>query len=383
MIKSELKRKIKVLAFIWSMGNGGAQQVLINNLRFFQNDPDVDFKLICFNGPSTNSKYDEIIRKENLKVRYLNYPRSIIRIPVIRYPFNKLVEFRTWIKVIKEEKPDIVHVHISQLLTTTALPMQICKVPIRLDTLHSNPYRYTGTELKLIKHAFQKQGVIPICLNQKQAADACDHYKIDKYEILHNGFDFRKIREGIVSKSEARKRLKLNADDLVLAGVGRLDPVKNYELMIDVFAEVCKKRKDSKLIIAGAGDQEIYKRRAVQYGIGDKVLFVGQISNVCDVYCAADALLMTSHSEASPLTLVEAQICGTDCIISSGVPDESVITDKVVKMQKGATPTEWADALLNGHDKVKPLLTESDYDLENTNKQLKDLYLKYWKNYER
>ena len=51
-------------------------------------------------------------------------------------------------------------------------------------------------------------------------------------------------------------------------------------------------------------------------------------------------------------------------------------------MKKGATPVEWADALLNGHDKVKPLLTESDYDLGNTNKQLKDLYLKYWKNYE-
>ena len=39
-----MRRKIKVMHMIWSMGDGGAQQVVINYLRDFNNDPDIEFK---------------------------------------------------------------------------------------------------------------------------------------------------------------------------------------------------------------------------------------------------------------------------------------------------------------------------------------------------
>ena len=45
MIGGNQLRKIKVMSLIWSMGDGGAQQVVINYLRDFNNDPDIDFRV--------------------------------------------------------------------------------------------------------------------------------------------------------------------------------------------------------------------------------------------------------------------------------------------------------------------------------------------------
>ena len=49
--ESKMKR-IKVMSLIWSMGDGGAQQVIINYLRDFCNDPDIEFKVYVYTKPT-------------------------------------------------------------------------------------------------------------------------------------------------------------------------------------------------------------------------------------------------------------------------------------------------------------------------------------------
>ena len=49
-----MQKKIKVMHMIWSMGDGGAQQVVINYLRDFNNDPDIEIKLYVYTKPTTS-----------------------------------------------------------------------------------------------------------------------------------------------------------------------------------------------------------------------------------------------------------------------------------------------------------------------------------------
>ncbi len=151
--------------------------MVVNNLRFFKNDEDVDYKVVSF-CPLSGSKNDRAVESEGLNVEYLGYPKSRIKIPVVRYPFNKRVEIKAWEEVIRRERPDIVHVHISELLTTTLWPIVKLGVPVRFDTLHSNPYRYKGFALWCIRRAFGKKGFVPICLNELQVEQAKDYYGI-------------------------------------------------------------------------------------------------------------------------------------------------------------------------------------------------------------
>ena len=139
--------KLKVMHLIWSMKAGGAQQIVLNYLRDFKDDPDIELKLYVYTEPS-NSKYDTEIRERGYNVEYLNNPSTRVKLPYIKRWFQRPISKKTWSEAIQKFQPDIVHVHISALLSNTLEPIINANIPIRFDTLHSDPRRYVGKEKK-------------------------------------------------------------------------------------------------------------------------------------------------------------------------------------------------------------------------------------------
>lgn len=374
-----MNNKIKVMHLIWSMKDGGAQRIVLNYLRDFQNDPDIELKLFVYKEPE-GSCYDQEIREKKYNVEYLNNPRSMIRIPIVRWPFNRRVARRTWQKAIREYKPDIVHVHISELLNVTLTPIVKEKVPVRFDTLHSNPKRYSGWTLKIIRWAFLHENVIPICVTKEQAEIAKEHYGIENYEVLYNGIDFKKIRSDEISGHDARRQFGIPEDAFVVLGVGRLTKIKNFPLLFNAFRLLADTNEKAVLVIAGEGEERAsLKVLADQLEITDKVFFLGFQERMPPVYKMADVLGMPSISEASPLTLVEAQTLGVRCVISDGVPDESIITDRVCKLAKNADAEQWARALADINYFGEKISEEDEYEVHKVSLQLKEIYRKYWR----
>lgn len=375
-------KKIKVLNVIWSMKAGGAQQVVLNYLRDFKDDPDIDFSVCVYTAP-TNSKYDQEIRKEQYKVSYLNNPETKVQIPYIKRFFQRPISQKAWADYICESKPDIIHVHISSLLAATMPGIIKNEVPVRFDTLHSNPYRYTGRLKKIIVDAFQNKDVIPICVTEAQVEEAKEWYGITKYEVVRNGVDVEKIKEKCCPKVEARKEFGLSTDDFVVIGVGRLNPIKRYDLLIDSFAEVKKEKPEAVLLFAGDGtEKKKLQHKAKEHGIFESVQFLGNIPDVTKLYCAADVLAVTSDTESSSLVAIEAQVCGTRCVLSAGVPRESILLDRTQRLEKDATAKDWCCALLDESYIGSPAANIEDYEVHNMSKKMKEIYLKYYSEYE-
>ena len=269
-----MNKKIKVMHLIWSMGDGGAQRIVLNYLKEFQNDDDMELKLYVYSAP-TNSLYDREIKEQSYDVEYLNNPQSRIKIPVVRWPFNRRIEAKAWQEAIRRYAPDIVHVHISGLLRATLKAIDAEKIPVRFDTLHSNPKRYSGTMLRTIKRAFLYKGVIPICVTNEQVNIAKKHYGITNYEMVYNGVDFKKICSEKISVYEARKNLGIPENAFVVLGVGRLSPIKNFPLLIEAFRVLVKQNNKSLLLIAGeGGERKKLERLADRLRITDKVFFL-------------------------------------------------------------------------------------------------------------
>lgn len=372
-------KKIKVMNLIWTMGDGGAQQIVLNYLRAFHNDPDIDFRLYVYTGP-TNSKYDREIREKNYNVVYLNYPKTRIQIPYVRRFFQPAVSQKHWEAAIREFQPDIVHVHVSDLLAETMPGILKANVPVRFDTLHSNPYRYKGKMRRIISDAFQNRNVTPICLTEEQVHMARDWYGIQSYELVRNGLDIAGIRQAACSRQEARAHFGLDPDAFVVIGVGRLDPIKNFSLLIRSFAQVLKIRPDAKLVFAGEGaEKNKLLRLAEELHIAEHVTFLGNITNVSRLYSAADVLGLTSITEALPLVVLEAQFCGLRCIVSDGVPSESILLESSRKMPAGASPEAWAEALLDTEFHGSDVLPMELYDVHHTNRQIREIYLNYYR----
>lgn len=377
-----MQKKIKVMHMIWSMGDGGAQQVVINYLRDFNNDPDIEIKLYVYTKPTT-SKYDLEIKREGYNVVYLNNPITKVQIPYIKRFFQRPVSKKVWDQVIKDYNPDVVHVHISALLGVTMPGIIKNKVPVRFDTLHSSPYRYTGKIKKIISNAFQCQNVIPICVTEAQVEEAKEWYGITKYEVVRNGIDIEQIRRKCCSKHEGREVFGLEDNLFVIIGVGRLNSIKKFDLLLEAFAKVHQVQSESILIIAGDGEEkDRLIHLAKKLGVEKSVRFLGNIADVTKLYCAADVLAVTSDTESSSLVAIEAQACGTRCVLSAGVPKESVLLQQTQRLGKNATSEIWCNALLNDSYKNTAVASIEDYEVHNMSKKMKEIYLKYYSAYE-
>ena len=104
----------------------------------------------------------------------------------------------------------------------------------------------------------------------------------------------------------------------VIGGVGRLVAQKNFTLFLEVAARLISQHPSVLFMIAGTGPQEEeLLAEALSLGIGDRVRFLGHVSDRLTLYHAFDALLITSDFEGTPMVLLEAMACGLPVVASA------------------------------------------------------------------
>ncbi|MEX2986223.1 glycosyltransferase [Streptomyces sp. C36] len=108
-----------------------------------------------------------------------------------------------------------------------------------------------------------------------------------------------------------------------VGAVGRLDPVKRLDRLIDAFATACAGHDGWELHLFGDGPLEPELRaRAVRRGIGDRVRFRGSVRDMAAAYRELSVLALTSEREGRPMALAEASAAGVPCVgfdLSGGV----------------------------------------------------------------
>ena len=121
-----------------------------------------------------------------------------------------------------------------------------------------------------------------------------------------------------------RRALGFDADDVVVAAVGRLDPVKNLELFLDGIAKAGKKDPRIKGLIVGDGPQaDRLRARAESLCLSDRVLFTGFRPDAASLVQAADLFALVSFSEGTSMALLEAMAAGLPAVVTrvGGNPD--------------------------------------------------------------
>ena len=114
---------------------------------------------------------------------------------------------------------------------------------------------------------------------------------------IYNGIDFEPTGK---TRTLTRSDLGLTEHDLVLAMVARLHPVKGHQYAF----EALKNNPDIHLLVVGSGPYESEIREQAE-GMPN-VHFLGQRSDVDEIYQISDIGLLTSVSESFPLALLEA-----------------------------------------------------------------------------
>ncbi|MCI0406572.1 MAG: glycosyltransferase family 4 protein [candidate division Zixibacteria bacterium] len=149
-----------------------------------------------------------------------------------------------------------------------------------------------------------------------------------KVSLIENGVDFELFAPQ--NPVRCRKQFGLPADKKILLFVGRLEKVKDPELLLETFREVRASRPDVVLVLAGDGrEREALMTRHAD--LKNDLFFLGAVphARLPELFSAADCLLLTSHFEGMPRAVLEALATGLP-VVSTAVGDVSkVVTDGI------------------------------------------------------
>lgn len=188
------------------------------------------------------------------------------------------------------------------------------------------------------------------------------------------GFDPRK-------REKMRRELGLD-DKYVIGHVGRFHYAKNHEYLLRVFAKLCGKEKDGKeyaLILLGEGaGMEGAKALAGELGIGNRVHFLGNHSDIYNYYQAMDYFVYPSRFEGLPGTIVEAQTSGLRCLMSDTICEEVSVTPLVHSMSIQDDPETWADYIVSTQDYERKShvrqMQEAGFDVSAQAERMREFY---------
>jgi glycosyltransferase involved in cell wall biosynthesis len=148
-------------------------------------------------------------------------------------------------------------------------------------------------------------------------------------QVAHipNGIDTARYR-ACVDGHAIRARLGIAPSTRVIGMVGRLYPQKGHKYLLDAFAQVASRLDDSVLLVVGDGPLlPRLQASAVNLGIGSRVRFLGERSDVPDILAAMDLYVHSSLWEGMPNAVMEAMARGRPVVATSVDGNKELITD--------------------------------------------------------
>lgn len=167
-----------------------------------------------------------------------------------------------------------------------------------------------------------------------------------KTHVVHRGLDRSVFHPA--SMGEARTGLNLPLERRLIVGVGRLVPVKGWELLIDACAELHRRGRKFGCVIVGGGElHRNLSQKIDDLGLNQVVTLTGSRpqAELAQWYRAADVVALTSHSEGIPNVLLEAMNCGARWVATDVGGVREIADPAVHKVMSSRDPALFADSL--------------------------------------
>jgi len=243
-------------------------------------------------------------------------------------PMNDFKAFQQIKKIIKEFKPDILHTHAAKSGALGRIAAYQCGVPVIVHTFHGHVFHSYFHPLKTkffiqVERSLAKISSGIIAISDIQKNELTQDFKIcptEKMEVIPLGFDLDRFQQNMDEKrARFRKEYNLDADEIAVGIIGRLVPVKNHEMFLNVVEQVMKQTtKRVRFFIVGDGEERQHiESMATERGIDfiptdfssnkAPLTFTSWIRDVDMALAGLDIVTLTSLNEGTPVSLIEAQ----------------------------------------------------------------------------
>ena len=293
---------IKVTQIIHSLNPGGLENGIINLVN---NMDDFKFEntICCL---TQGGDFEKRLNK-NIKVSKM-----------FKKPGNDYQLYIKLIKYLKEIKPTIVHTR-NWAGMDGIIAAKMARVPIIIHGEHG--FEITDLTGQNKKRKFIRKLVLStmvdkiVTVSKNLKNRLINEIKIKPEKIIHipNGVDTNKFN--IYKKEFTRKKFGFKKEDFIIGIVARLDPIKNHKTLISAFKEIVTIHPNTNLIIVGDGPlRNKLENQTYQLGIKNKIIFMGERSDVPEILRTFDVFVLPSLNEGMSNTILEAMATGIPVI---------------------------------------------------------------------
>tara|TARA_Y100001978_G_scaffold74466_1_gene66731 strand:+ start:10521 stop:11648 length:1128 start_codon:yes stop_codon:yes gene_type:complete len=311
---------MKIIHIITSLGEGGAQSIL---LRICRETSDIhQHKIISLIDDKTQI---EDFDKERFEIIFLNFNKI---------PFGPINGIFRLFRILLLDNSDVIQTWLYHADLFGGL---IAKLNLKKNVIwnirNCNIDSNTKFTTKLIVFILSKLSrIVPskiIFNSRKSMLKHCESfgYTNKKSILIHNGFDTEKYHINNKYRIKIRNELKIQNKEYVLGMIARFHPDKNHEYLFQTLKKVKSKIKNFKCILVG---NEINKNNLKlaklieKYELERNIILLGIRRDIHKLMNALDLHILSSNTEAFPNVLGEAMACGIPCV-STNVGDAKFI----------------------------------------------------------
>lgn len=359
---------MRILHLHTSMSGGGIESIICGLVNELSTNNDVTLATIF-----KPKKSDIFEKKVDPAVKRISLGK-------VKPGFSLSEIFRIF-RLINRGGYDIVHIHGFFYYYALSVVLLHKKVKF-FYTIHSDARMENSMWDKRIlwlkKWCFKRKYIRPITISPASKESFSKLYNTDS-RLICNG-----IPKPIVTSSvNPLEKYKITPTTKIFIHAGRINIAKNQVVLCEAFSRLIKNGYDAVLLIAGGNYDETIMQQ-LQPFFGNRIVYLGERSDIPILFRFADAMCLPSIWEGLPVTLLEALSVGCIPICSPVGGIVNVITHKFNGLlSKDSSAEHYYNVLVEYMDmpddnemKMRNNCVESfaPYDIKQTAKQYELAY---------
>jgi glycosyltransferase involved in cell wall biosynthesis len=300
---------LKITHVITRLVVGGAQENTLATVLGLKKKPGVEIQLIS--GPTTGPE-------GSLETEFKNSPELLTVVPELVRPVHPLKDFLALLeleKILRAQKPDIVHTHSGKAGILGRLAAKRAGVPVIIHHIHGPSFgNFQGALANFIFTAAERR-----------AAKVTDHFfcsadamtklylaagigRPEMFTRIFSGFDLEPFLNA-TNDLALRKKLGLEENHFVIGKIGRLSKLKGHADLLAAFAKILPQIPHARLLFVGDGAlRGEIENQLRALGLDGKVIFTGLVppGEVARYVGIMDCLAHLSYREALSRALPQA-----------------------------------------------------------------------------
>ncbi|MER1984380.1 MAG: glycosyltransferase [Solibacillus sp.] len=363
----------KITHVITGLGNGGAESMLYK-LLLETDYSKYEVNVISLTG---NQYYKEKIEQLGVKVYLLNLKSS-----------KFFFEIKKLISLCKEA--DVIQSWMYHANILSYVVAKLLKKKLAWGIHHSNLSKGKNKQTtiliaKLGARLSPKVDKVISCGEEVRDVHLKIGYDHKNHKVIFNGFDTEKFNVGL--KREYYKQFsELKADDDVILHVGRWDPLKDYNNLLNGIKILKEKRENFKVFLVGNrldNFNEDLITLIETLNLTDDIVLLGQRDDIPQLMAGANVFVLSSVGEGLPNVLGEAMLSGTCCVTTNVGDCKAIVREygEIVPSQNSKELALAIEKVLNYSEELYKekshngrLYVMENYDIRNVSNEYFKIY---------